>query len=734
MLAFVPFYWLNLGGPELLLIAQATIVAIGAWPLYQLASLKLANQQLPESSADSLYSLALLVFPLAYLLLPTLQSALLFEFHAVTLAPTFFLFAFLSLENQQHRRFILFIALAMACKEDMPLIAGMIGLFYVGLGLRRWRLAATTTALSVSWFVLAVLIIPPYFTTGDNIQLDRYAWLGDFPFGMIQTVITQPQLIISHLWDQANAVEYLTWLLFPTAFLALLHPLTLLPILPTLAINLLSDQPFTWRLEDFHYGVPMAPFLFVSAIYGLHQLHKRLQAQTHIQSMGGTKLLIPLLALLILTFSVVYHINRGYTPLAHSFIWPEITPHHQQLNQIIDTIPDDAIIATQQNLAPHLTHRPIIYADVDYFTQPETLTSTPATDILLDITAFDNQNNFHQFLTEELINSGHYQIITARNGILHLQPHTTEQPALPKTFYTFTQPDTPSDYPMSVDFGDAIRLRGYSLHFNRQEEVEVTLDLEALKPLDQEKPVLYLLDEQGQALGATIEQQPAFIWLPPPQWTVGEVVRLRFNTLPWHTRQTAQYRLALGIITGDDVWQTPTRLHPNIDDNSPYALRVPLERSLLELAHIQHRWDIPQGGPKIRRLEPPLISRPLAANFDGQIKMLGYKAPAIIQLGTTEKTDTVATDSLSQSPHVSVPLYWQALKKPEPVVRFAQLISPAGQLVGQNDSSPDYGMYPTNLWVPNEVVIETVTFPIEPSLPEGRYSLHIGFYSPDTGQ
>ena len=36
LLLFVPFYWFNLGGPELLLVAQAFIVALGAWAVYRL--------------------------------------------------------------------------------------------------------------------------------------------------------------------------------------------------------------------------------------------------------------------------------------------------------------------------------------------------------------------------------------------------------------------------------------------------------------------------------------------------------------------------------------------------------------------------------------------------------------------------------------------------------------------------------------------------------------------------
>ena len=143
LLFFVPFYWLGLGGPELLLMAQAVIVALGAWPVYQLA---VNNEQLTKEESGVVtfpfkqYPLGAVIFPLVYLLLPTLEAAVLFDFHAITLAPTFLLFAFWALEQKRDGLFIGFALLAMACKEDMPLVVMMLGL-YAGLAQRRWRLA-----------------------------------------------------------------------------------------------------------------------------------------------------------------------------------------------------------------------------------------------------------------------------------------------------------------------------------------------------------------------------------------------------------------------------------------------------------------------------------------------------------------------------------------------------------------------------------------------------------------
>ncbi len=709
LLAFVPFYWLKLGSPELLLAVQATVAALGAWPLYRIARLKLGT------GGNSRLDWLLLVFPLAYLLYPPLESAVLFDFHAVTLAPTFFLFALLALEQKQTGRFVLFLVLAMACKEDMPLVAAMIGL-YAGLAHRRWRLAVGVAALAAVWFGVAVLVVQPRFAAGGNIQLDRYAWLGASLPEMVLTLLTRPARVVDHLWNQADLPGYLARLLFPTAFLALFSPLSLLPTLPALAVNLLSDNPFTWRLEDFHYAAPLAPFVFVSAIYGIHYLASRIP-----NSASRTPFRSALL-LLLLTFSGVYHFHRGFTPLARPFDWPVRTAHHRQLAAILETIPPDTAVFAQSNLAPHLTHRRRLYSDFAYFTGPD-FPGLPVDDILLDVTAFENIGGLHQFLRGVLLDSGQYRLVTARDGILHVRPTTDDEGpttgdqrlTLPPAFYTFTRPDPPPQVSLTVDFGDMLRLRGYSLHFNRQEEVQVSVDLEPLQPLDDIQPVLYLLDEAGQPVGATVDAQPALVWYPPEQWPAGQVVRVRFNTLPWYTRQTDRYRLALGVIRGGDAWDVGARLRPAVRRSDIVAPRLPADGTLLELARIEQLWRIPRGGPVQRQFSAPAQPHPLKASFDNRINLLGYS------LSGGKST-------------LSLTLTWQAVDVLPRLTRFVQLVGPDGQVYAQNDAWPDGGLYPTDLWLAGEVVRETVTLSVPDDLPSGAYTLHIGLYPPDTGR
>jgi len=106
-------------------------------------------------------------FALVYLLFPALQSAQVFDFHAVALTPTFFLFAFYYMLTERWGAFALFALLTMSCKEDAPLLVVMLGLYLLAVSRgRRWRIALPTIAVAVAWFIVAVGVIMPHFDTG----------------------------------------------------------------------------------------------------------------------------------------------------------------------------------------------------------------------------------------------------------------------------------------------------------------------------------------------------------------------------------------------------------------------------------------------------------------------------------------------------------------------------------------------------------------------------------------
>jgi uncharacterized membrane protein len=746
LLLFVPFYWVGLGGPRLLLVVQAIGVGLGALPLYWLARDTFSDQ--PGSDSIDRFVLPI-VFPLAYLLLPALEAAVMYDFHAVALAPTFLLYAFYYSplgsypfgkqtyvgKNREHGwLFGLFVALALACKEDMGLTVAMLGLYMI-VARRAWRWGSATIVVGVTWFAVAVFLIQPQFSpTGSNIQVDRYAWLGDTPFTIISNLLRRPGLVWEHLSQQANVVGYLSGLLLPAAFLPLLAPLAWLPALPSLAINLLSDNPFTWRLEDFHYAAPIAPIVFIAAIYGIGHLSDWAGRWSHLIRRG----ILIVGCGLVLVASLIYHYARGFSPMAWSFQPWVITDHHRRSRTVFFQIPPSASLFAQSNLNPHVSRRRVLYQDPALLSDPDLADELPPPDYLLfDVSLLANQNDFHRFIASELLDSGAFGPVLAEDGFLLLEKGAAPQP-LPDQFFDFARagPDI-INYPLIADFGDALRLHGFNLSFNRAEEVQAILYFEALNQLEEDYFLtLYLLDRWGTPLGATLEDQPAMVWYPTWRWQPGELVKVTFNTMPWYTRDLSAYRLALGVMRGRDPWQPSARLSPilHAHDNLPYAVRLPEGGTLLELARFRQVFTLgvpramPAGGPIKREFRHYRDQTVLGASLGGEVELLGY------EMAPVECKALFAGDDIDNC-WLELLLYWQAQQEMlANYTVFVHVVGPDGQILGQRDAPPDRGAYPTQRWAAGEVVADPIRVPLPPDLPTGRLEVMVGMYRPDTGQ
>lgn len=740
LLLFVPFYWIGLGGPELLLVLQAIVVGLGAFPLYWLASDAILNPKSPISllppyrDGATPYSWLPLVFPLVYLLFPALEAAVMYDFHAVTLAPTFLLFAFYFFEKERLGPLALFVALAMACKEDMGLTVAMLGV-YMMLARRRWRWGSLTLLVGLAWFAIAVFLIQPRFSpTGGNIQTDRYAWLGDTPLTMLDTLLRRPGLVWDRVWRGANLPGYLGGLLIPTAFLSVLGPLAWLPALPSLAVNLLSDNPFTWRLEDFHYAAPLVPFVLIATVHGVRRLAG--WAARRSQMLGRYVLIVA--CCLVLIASLVYHYARGFSPLALPFqVW-HISEHQRQAQVLFAQVPPSAALFAQSNLNPHLSGRQVLYQEPALLIDPELRDGLPPPDYLLfDVSSLVNQDDFQRFIASELLAGGEFGPALALDGFLLLERGAAAK-SLPDEFFDFVHADSEEiTYPLVADFGDAMRLHGFDLRFNRSEEVQPVLYFEALRPLDEDYFIsLYRLDGGGTPSGATVEDQPALVWYPTHRWQPGELVKVTFNTFPWYTRDLSVYRLAVGVMRGRDPWQPAARLTPSLGDetDSPYTLRLYDGGTLLELARL-HQTSVlgitaarPVGGPAEREFRRPRPETHLDVSLGGEIRLLGYDM-APIDCGPA------VLPGDEDGCRMELVLYWRAQRTINTdYTVFVHVVGPDGAIWGQRDAPPDGGAYPTQRWAVGEVVADPVRVALPPDLPPGPLEVVVGMYLPDTGQ
>jgi uncharacterized membrane protein len=706
------FLWSD---PRALLLLQTIIIALGAWPVFLITQHAMRNA--PRATRDVLSVL----FALVYLLFPALQSANTFDFHAVSLAPTFFLFAFYFLEKQRWGLYALFCVLTMSCKEDMPLLVVMLGL-YALIVRRRWLVGSLTIASALVWFFLAVGVVMPHFDPQGVAPLaNRYAYLGGSPLEIVLALFTQPGLVLEHLLTAQNLV-YIRDLLVPVAFLSLLAPQVLILALPTLLINLLSSDGLMHQLQGFHYAAPLAPIVVVSAAYAAAWLIRRLPRFRY----------LPLiLASLVLLATIFYHYGHGYTPLAADFRgnWPTVTGHHRLGEEIALRIPADASLAVLPHPNPHSSQRQQL-AMIDRVDNGLPAPLNGADYVWLDVTnGWPLHPNDLKQAIENLL-AGDYGIDRAGDGWLLLRRGAPEK-MLPDAFYDFVRISSPRpQFPMRLQFlldGEPVLeslgfdlilqdqgLRRSTGHSQNPQSPVSSLRLywRALQPLP---PGLSLYpfffdDATGQILEDTsLRPMIASVWYPPEDWRPGEIVMT--STLPWDVG--SDYGIGLGAMQGDN-WSDIERRLPIQVESSDLVVRLFDGDTWARLIGVASSEPVEEH----RVFAAPAPQHPLDADFDGKLRLLGYDLECDQQAAACE-----------------LQLYWQA-QKPlgASYTTFVQMLGPADQVRAQADAVPRDGGYPTAWWLPGEVVADTHTLELPAGAPANAiYRLIVGWYDPETG-
>ena len=324
--AFAPLWWLW-PSPAMLLVLQAAVVALGALPVFWLARKHLGSERLGS------------LFALTYLLYAPVQWLPLDEFHPVALACPLLAFAVWYLDEGRLGAAAPFLVLAALTKEEIPIVIAALGVWYaVARGRRLAGTALAVTGVAVAAFYLAVVI--PHFREGEAPAFyERYDAVGGSPSGIVETAITDPLVLIRAL-TEGRDLGYLLQLGLPLAGLFLAAPLLLLPALPELAANLLSEVSTQTSIE-FHYTAPIAPFLVMGTILGVARA-PRLVPAVLIASVAGAVVLGPLRA---------------------GELRPDrVSDHDRVAARAVDLIPDEAAVSSTNGLGAHLSARRRVFS------------------------------------------------------------------------------------------------------------------------------------------------------------------------------------------------------------------------------------------------------------------------------------------------------------------------------------------------------------------------------------
>ena len=315
---FAPFYKLY-EGPEVLLIGQVIILGLGALAVF------LISQKILKKNLISL------VFALTFLFYFAIQRAALFDFHAVTLATTFFLFALYFNLVKKNGWYYFFIFLSLMTKEHIGLVVFFLGtyLFFVK---KEKKTGIITALLGLIFFVATVYFIIPYFRGGEHFATGYFADMG-----------RRLPIILK------DGISYIGLMTNPL-FYVLFSPLTLLISLPEWAINIFSINS-NQRSIYFHYNSIITAFLFYSLILGYKNFDKKIQ-----------NIIIKNIFFLIFISANIYSIYL-YNPLPYFVKHPV---HYSDVEKIknesikywVNKLKDENIkVATTPKLAPFFTDR-----------------------------------------------------------------------------------------------------------------------------------------------------------------------------------------------------------------------------------------------------------------------------------------------------------------------------------------------------------------------------------------
>jgi uncharacterized membrane protein len=370
--------------PKTLMFLQTLIVGCGAFPLYWIACRRLQSP------------LAGLGFVVAYLLFPPLQSAEVFDFHAVTLAATFLMFALYFMLTRNNVGLIISCVLALATKEEIPVDIFMIALAIIAFQ-RRYRLGLGLIVLSLAWLGLSLAVMHAFSPLGHSSTASRYTYLGSSPLKVVEYVLTHPLQLVKSQVLSSNGRFNIHELFGALAYLGLLSPSVIIMAIPALTINLLSSDP-RMQMGIHQYSAELVPFTFLAAISSVAFLlsvlatlfretpllddlartplrrwlapgSSSVQASSQEEPHSAARSTIPVMtsrvvivALMLVIIAFCWKDNAvGDMPSQAYYSWPVTSAHNELFTKVAAMIPGDAIVCAQDTLVPHLSHRRYIY-------------------------------------------------------------------------------------------------------------------------------------------------------------------------------------------------------------------------------------------------------------------------------------------------------------------------------------------------------------------------------------
>jgi len=407
--------------PCTLLVLQSIVLALGAVPLYFIAKKHLGDR------------LSAVGLAAAYLIYPAIQSVNCFDFHTEAFIPLFFLLAFYYIDEKKWSRGLLFVLLTISTIEFAPILILFLG-GYLALRevfakdlteqrkslLRRMSMPIILMVVAIIAFFIAFVVIDTVNPMKSVGLPGNWTYWGSNLPGVFLNILTHPIQALAYMVSPTDKVFYLFFLLAPLLMLPMFS-LEFLLVLPWPIAALLSGYGGYYYIYN-QYSAFVIGQLFIAMIFSVKRLSLFGNAGLRNLKLQRTVITFALVATIL--FSVALS-PIGLPDFSTRSI--QITPHSTLIDDILNLVPDNASIATQNEIFPHVAQRENAYiltwpmpVEVDY--------------ILVDVTS--TQFEFYAVSASpsvalpKVLSSGTYGLLASADGVLLFEKGYSGPPKL----------------------------------------------------------------------------------------------------------------------------------------------------------------------------------------------------------------------------------------------------------------------------------------------------------------
>ena len=502
----VPLYRL-LPHPLTLLWLQTLALGAAAIPLFFIARSVLGR-------VWSLWAVLL------YVLYPGLAFTNLYEFHPTVFATFFLSWTLWMYHTRRFGAFALFLFLAILCQENIALGAVGIGA-YALLQRRPWRWSVLPLAFGVAYFLWAVRVLMPHYNRDVINFLLLYKGLGETPGAIIRTLLLHPGKVLG-IVATAQKGFYITSLFLPVAFLPVLHPVSLVAVLPFLSQHLLSTRLSDTQIH-FPYTAELIPFIFYSFIFGLGRLLRRWNREIVRWPFIG------FLVLVAVVFSLVIGPHTGTVGDLLGRL--RKTPRDRIKEGMLMKCPPNAGVVATFEFQPHLVNRRDLYSFHHVYTGLYTL-SDKAYDLpettrfalidFIDVRTFKGFYKEHRYKNlKKFFGSGEWGVEDVQDGIVLLQRGVKDRYRL---YDVLTQAPTPQ-HPVNRKTQDGLVLLGFDTDGERPGFLHLTLYWTLERPVDREIELFFDVMDDAGLRRRRLLRPSCYLIHPVRAWEPGTYVR-----------------------------------------------------------------------------------------------------------------------------------------------------------------------------------------------------------------